>query len=159
MMFMTNGLLRRISMSPAPYLCVMIAALLFPGSALSEQYLCVPDKATGFYYDKYTETWEYATFRTDKRYVISPARDGENAYRFTKIGEKDPDGYCKNEFNESGFLFCSTFGGDVKFNRINGRYLSVFTYAYTDVGTPGFLQTTDEDSGTPMIEIGKCSPY
>jgi hypothetical protein len=159
MMTERTNLQRRITVRPAFSLVVSMALLLYPRPALSEQYLCVPDKATGFFYNNITKEWDYARFRTDTRYIIAPAKDGENAYAFTKVGEKDREGYCKKDFNDSGFLFCNTLGGEVRFNRVNGRYMMVFSYAYYNVGAPGPIQETDEDSGTPMLQIGKSSPF
>lgn len=55
-------------------------------------------------------------------------------------------------------LFCDTFGGNISVNKVNGRFVRVFWMAYYTVGGPG-LNETDEDSGTPMIEIGKCTAF
>lgn len=135
-----------------------VCLLLCPLLAFSEQYLCVPDKATGFTFDARTKTWDYATFNTDFRYIVASAKGGMFPFTLTKVGDKDPQGFCKNGFNEGGVLFCDIYGGEFKFNRNNGRYLLAFTFGYYNVGK-GLLAETDVDSGTPMIQIGKCSPF
>ena len=113
---------------------------------------------TGFAYDATTRQWDYAKFKTDFKYVIAPGKEGRSAFTLSKTGEADPIGYCKGSFNDARFLFCETYGGDFRFNRKNGRYLMAFTYGYYNVGT-GSVVETDADSGTPMLEIGKCSPF
>ena len=45
--------------------------------------------------------------------------------------------------------------GDFRFNKNNGRYLYSFPYGYYDVLPPRI----DGESDTPLIEIGKCSPF
>jgi hypothetical protein len=135
-----------------------ICLFLYPLVALSEQYLCVPDKMTGFAYDAKKKEWDYMQFNTNFKWVIAPANNGRDAFVQTKVGDKDPEGYCKQGFNEGGFLFCSGLGGDLKFNRNNGRYLMVFTMGYYVVGK-GQWAETDADSGTPMVQIGKCSAF
>ena len=134
------------------------AVVLIPSSAWSDQFLCVPDKMTGFTFDESKNDWTSTTFTTNFKYIIAPTNNGRDSYTLTKVGENEPEGYCKNGFNESGFLFCETFGGELKFNKSNGRYLMSFTYGYYIVGTDDTTKT-DKDSGTPMIQIGKCSPF
>ena len=135
--------------------------LFASAAAAAEQYICVPDKATGFHYDKGAEDWEVTRFKTDSKYVVAAAKDGRNAFTWTKIGSQNSTdvGYCKDDFNNVRMLFCDIFGGQIKFNRTNGRYIFVFYLGYYDVGIPGPISETDESSGTPMIEIGKCSPF
>ena len=128
--------------------------------AYADQYLCTADKATGFAYNKKTKAWDYTQFKTNVQYVISPAKDGNNAFTWTAIGGNESiGGSCKDDFNVAGILFCNTFGGQIRFNRNNGRYLMDFTLAYYTVGIPGPIKETDEDSGTPMLQIGKCVPF
>jgi hypothetical protein len=124
----------------------------------ADQYLCVPDKAVGFAYNKTTKQWESMHLKTSQ-FVIAPSKDGKAAYTVTDIGDKYLPGYCDKDFTDVGMLFCDTFGGDLKFNRVSGRFLRVFYLAYYNVGIPGPATETDEDSGTPMIEIGKCASF
>jgi hypothetical protein len=65
---------------------------------------------------------------------------------------------CKDDFSESGFLFCQGLGGEFRFNRRNGRFLNVYLLGYFNV-VPGTNKITDESSDTPFMEIGKCSPF
>jgi hypothetical protein len=150
---------RRWPMARRISAAVMLANLLtVTAPALAGQFLCVPDKATGFYYNRSTKEWDYAKLQTNK-FMISPANDGQNAYTVTKIGAKDVPGSCKNDFNNAGVLFCRGWGTEIKFNRGNKRYVRVYWAAYYNVGIPGPFPETDEDSGTPLVEIGKCAPF
>ena len=137
---------------------VILAGLIAMAPAHAEQYLCTPDRATGFIYDKTRKTWDTAALKTGQ-FVIAPADGGKAAYTVTDIGDKDLPGSCDKDFNKVGMLFCDVWGGDVKFNKANGRFLRTFVYAYYNVGLPGPAAETDETSGTPMIEIGKCKAF
>lgn len=143
-------------------LLAMIYLLLCAHTAFADQFLCVPDKATGFAYNRITKQWDTATLKTNQ-FLIAPAKNVGfklGAYAVTDIGEKDNlPGYCEKDFNEAGMLFCDTFGGEIKFNKSNRRFLRVFYFAYYTVGIPGPDKETDEDSGTPMLEIGKCTSF
>jgi len=138
--------------------CTVLSLFLFSLVASAEQYLCVPDKMTGFAYDEKTKAWITTQFRTDFKYIIASAKNGRDAFTLTKIGEKEPEGYCKDGFNDPGYLHCENLGGYFKFNRANGRYLAVFTLAYYNVGV-GLLSQSDSGSDTPAMQIGKCSPF
>jgi hypothetical protein len=147
-------------------LLAMIYLLLCARTAFAaDQFLCVPDKTTGFAYNRVTKEWDTATLKTNQ-FLIAPAKNERAAknervaYTVTEIGEKDNlPGYCEKDFNDAGILFCDTFGGEIKFNKVNRRFLRIFYFAYYTVGIPGPVKETDEDSGTPMLEIGKCTPF
>lgn len=115
-------------------------------------------KATGFFYNKGTKEWQSTALKTSQ-FVIAPSKNEKEAYAVTDIGGKLLPGYCNKDFNDVGMLFCETFGGELKFNRANGRFLRTFVLAYYTVGVPGLVKETDEESGTPMIEIGKCASF
>lgn len=136
---------------------IALFLLLWPLYAHSEQYLCVPEKITGFAYHPKTKEWDYAKFRPDFKYVIAPAK-GNFTFSLAKVGEQHPTGGCKDGFNDAGFLFCEIPDGDFKFNKKNGRYLMVFDMGYYLVGAGNWAEK-DEDSGSPAIQIGKCSPF
>lgn len=140
------------------HIYIAVSLLLYPLAALSEQYLCVPDKMTGFSFDARKKEWDYTQFRTNFKYVIAPAKNGRDAFALTKVGEKDPEGYCNKSFNDGGVLFCQTLLGDFRFNKINGRYFMSSTLGYYAVGA-GMWAATDADSPDLAIQIGKCSPF
>jgi hypothetical protein len=118
----------------------------------------VPDKATGFTYNRDIKQWGYAVF-TPPQFVIQPAKNGHDTYDVKDVKENSPPGGCEKDFNDAGTLRCVTPGGELRFNRVNRRFVRVFEDAYYTVGLPGRIKETDEDSGAPMIEIGKCTPF
>ena len=117
---------------------------------------------TGFTYNAHSKQWNYARFKTDFHYVVAPPKNEPNVFALItkiKVGETDPRyGYCEHDFNDAGYIHCDTLGGDFRFNRLNGRYLNVFAMGYVDVGV-GSLPSTELNSSTPAIEIGKCTPF
>jgi Na+-translocating ferredoxin:NAD+ oxidoreductase RnfG subunit len=135
-------------------ICVLLSGIAYT----SEQYICTADKATGFSYNKSLKQWQSTHFKTDTKYIISMS-DNKSLAEFVvrKVGDSEPTIYCKDSFNEAGYLHCediTTF----KFNRKNGRYISVNLLGYFNV-IPGLNKITDENSDTPYLEIGKCSPF
>jgi hypothetical protein len=138
--------------------CAVSAAiyLFFPSYGTAEQYLCVPDKITGFDYNSTTKEWDYARFKTNFQYIIAPAKDRQFSYAVTKIGDKEPNIYCENELNDGGYLFCNLLGISMVFNKINRRYLIISQEGYVSAGVGGM---TDPGIGAPWVQIGKCSPF
>lgn len=150
-------------MSRAGLLCLATAIpLLVPlGDAIAAQYLCVPDAAVGFHYNKTRKTWDDTHFKTDTHYVLAPSKSGTPAdkpYSWTQVGSQYPDAYC-SEFTDAGVTRCDLVGGEIYINKNNGRYLMSFFWGYYIVGVPGPVPLTDDTSGTPMLQIGKCSPF
>jgi len=123
-----------------------------------EQYLCVADKSTGFGYNNRSKEWGVRSFVTDKKYLISPTSSPTKRFLITQVGEKTPTGFCEDGFNDAGFLLCTMIAGEFKFNRNTGRFLLSYLYGYFTVGLEA-PPTTDENSDTPYLEIGKCSPF
>lgn len=124
-------------------LAMIYLLLLCPRTAFADQFLCVPDKGTGFAYNRTTKEWDYATLKMNQ-FLIEPAKNGRYAYTVAEIGKKEfpGNGWCKNDFNDAGLLFCEFgFGGEIRFNRVNRRYLRVFYYAYYTVGIPPLKET------------------
>ncbi len=136
---------------------ISVLLLLMPIYAHSEQYLCTPDKITGFSYSSKEKQWVYANFKKDFQYVITPTKS-EFAFSLVKVGDRNSTGGCKEGFNDAGFLFCEIPEGDFKFNKKNGRYLMVSDMGYYLVGK-GMWAETDADSSDLALQIGKCKPF
>lgn len=136
---------------------VIVALSIVEETIAADHYLCVAEKATGFSYDNAAREWKNTHFKITSKYIVSKPEGTEYAYQVTQVGEKYPISNCKSGFNGYGYLFCSGLGIDFTFNRKNGRYLSISPVGYINVLPE--LKITDENSDTPFIEIGKCSPY
>lgn len=134
--------------------CLLLSDIAYAG----EQYLCTADRASGFWFNKSSKEWEHTTFKANSKYVISKPDDGSSAFVVREIGRDFPNAWCKDTFNEAGFLLCEGIGGDFKFNRKNGRFISAHLLGYFNV-VPGVNEITDTTSDTPYLEIGKCSPF
>ena len=139
---------------------LVVLAIMKP--ALAEQYLCVPDQATGFFYNNTAKEWQVTKLKIPQ-FVISPSKTPDTAYDVRDItSDKIPfDGaVCPKGFNSSGMLFCNVaWGGEINVNKANGRFVRSFTGAYWNVGIPNMGFVTDETTGMPMISIGKCTAF
>ncbi len=141
---------------------VAVAVLLFcnPLIASAEQYLWVTEHATGFSYDKTSKEWKNTNFTPEHKYIIAKSKYKAYSYQVNELGEDDPASFCKEGFNQYGYLFCQEgyIHTEFRFNKKNGRFLAVSPYGYYNA-MPGEAKVTDETSDTPLIEIGKCSPF
>ena len=132
----------------------------------ANQYLYVAEKSVGFAYDKVTKTWDNANFSPDAKYLVSESKNPKFAYQITEVGDRYSLASCKQGFNQYGYILCADIGigsgfelYDFRFNRINGRFLLTFPVGYYNVA-PGISKgATDENSVTPYMAIGKCSPF
>jgi hypothetical protein len=131
--------------------------------AASVNYVCVGQEATGFRMNKQTHEWNTENFRTRKYVIRSPKKGpnqtqgaNESVLEVSEVGnEKSIPMYCKADFNQGGYLFCSGLGENFNFNRETLRFLHYFPFGYVDPPTGSFWG--DEGEATPFIEIGKCS--
>jgi hypothetical protein len=148
--------MKRLLLSP------VLLFLLLTNPAFAENYLCIADMATGFRYNQGDKSWEGSGFRVkDSRYLISPLKNNA-AYHVKRFGGTDVMSRCKEGFNEVGNLFCKgTF--DISFNKNNGRFVLTHTFGYFNVlpdskSDSELIRKSDQESATPFIEIGMCSP-
>jgi len=143
-------------------LSFILLFLLIINSAFAEDYLCIADMATGFRYNPNDNSWEGSGFRVkDSKYLISLLENSAD-YNVKRFGQTGVMSRCKEGFNEIGNLFCKgTF--NISFNKNNGRFVLTHTFGYFNVlpeseGDSEIIRKSDQESATPFIEIGKCSP-
>lgn len=125
-----------------------ITAQASEATSRSDQYLCVPDKKIGFeYYDNQLDVYGATTLQAGKNFTISTLFPHDIPLKFFIIetGTSRPSGYCKYGFNDWGILFCDLGPAEFKFNKYNGRFITVFTGGYDDYPRGAYM------------EIGKCS--
>ena len=132
-------------------------------SCYAENYLCVADKASGFQFTK--SNWEVANFKTDNKYLIKYSGIERFPLQVSKVGDDIPVIFCKEGFNSGGFLHCNSggplamlgivVGENFTLNQKSLRFMRVVPRGYINV-VPG-NKISDSKSGTPHIEIGKCS--
>ena len=132
---------------------------MLPEMARGEQFLCMPEKSIGFVYDRATKAWTTADFGNEEHYIIaSPSVTNGYLYTWTVVGQKTPDALCGKDFTEAGILHCKPLGGDIFFNKNNGRYVRTHWLGYYNVGLPGDFGATDRQVVIRQVQIGKCSP-
>lgn len=146
--------------------CLAVSALLYPGYSNADAYLCEAQHASGYVYDRETETWDPSTLPTeDRKYLVSSA-DTSNVfikalkydYQIRKIDAAQPMIHCKsvklNESNEeTGLVTCKgSYGASFSFDKRSGRYIHSQPAGYVA------LDSAPETGKGPYLEIGNCSP-
>jgi hypothetical protein len=134
-----------------------------PVACYAESYFCVADKASGFQFSK--SNWEAVNFKAKNKYLIQASGIDRFPVQIIKVGDKYPVIMCKDEINSGGFLHCDSggpldmlgiaLGEHFTFNQKSLRFMRVVPRGYINV-VPG-NKILDSESGTPHIEIGKCS--
>ena len=112
-----------------------------------DQYLCVSDKRIVFEYDNRLDAAGAVTVHARKYFLISTpsSHDSDVAFFITEAGGPSPSGYCEYGFNDWGILFCDIRTAQLKFNKYNGRFITVFTGGYDAFPHGAYMET------------GKCS--
>ena len=131
---------------------ISIATLFFSTAVFSQNsYLCIPDLATGFSYQKNIDKWNISTFDVAKnKYILT--KSNTNKWEWKIFGEKYTNVNCDDAFNEHGYLNCNGFE-QIQFNKKNLRFIKIYRLGYVNKGIVGI-----EGEDTPNMEIGKCSP-
>jgi len=124
----------------------------------TEQYLCIADQSIGFEYNKIAKQWGGARFEAGSKYVISKSKDPNAAFQITEGGVSSPIGLCGQGFDDAGYLVCNIVFGTFTFHKSNGRFIRSNPFGYAEVG-PDSIVKSDEETDTPYMEIGKCSPF
>ena len=142
-------------------------------NAIDGNYLCIPEKSTGFVLKD--DKWSQASFNVEnEKYIIKKIEEeakkeyekddipyGEyGVYRF---GEKYPE-YRNCEYTERDSTILTPTGerrfycdgilrGQFILNLKNNRFLNTFPLGYWSEE----LFSGEEDTRTPFIQIGRCS--
>lgn len=153
----------------------MASVLLFlacASPALAETtYLCVPEKAVGFHFEKALQEWEPTTFKVAEKYVImQPTLEDavkDVQWVVKRVSNKGQVvAYCEHDFNDLGHLNCDLVA-QFKFNRNTMRFLVIYSNGYWDdvpanAKLPGKDQRLKElyreGANVPYFEIGQCAP-
>ncbi len=128
---------------------VIFSLLCFSSISFGEDisYLCIPTKATGFYYNKSTKEWTNSTFKVgDEKLLI---KKKGSSWEWSKFGDKISHKTCGYRTDVEQ-VDCLTSGGDLTLNLKTLRYIQILLYGYID--------GVDSNDNTPAITIGKCSP-
>lgn len=124
-----------------------ISILFLSCSAVAqEQYLCVSHAAGGVRYDSAAKNWVSTKFKNDdSKYLVIQ----KNNKWIMKIFGKNYENEC-GSMSEYGILRCEPFFGEFVFNKKTKRYLKTYI--------AGFIDGSDGNDNTPLVEVGYCSP-
>jgi len=142
-----------------------IFLVVFSSSSYADSYLCEAERASGFVYDKETNTWETASIPVEnKQYLVSPTGADDIVskalkynYRIEERVSAKPIINCKTiksaDSNEdTGLILCrGSFGASFNFDTRSGKYIrsQLTGYVMNTTGSPS--------EKSPYIEIGNCS--
>ena len=148
-----DGVMEGSPMTTRLLLSVVLAMLAVnaqtgEGEQPTEQYLCIADQSIGFEYNKIAKRWGGARFE----------KDPNAAFQITEGGVSSPIGLCGQGFDDAGYLVCNIVFGTFTFHKSNGRFIRSNPFGYAEVG-PDSIVKSDEETDTPYMEIGKCSPF
>ena len=148
--------------------CLMALILLCSETVLAESLSCAARSASGFVYDKQSDSWQPASFPIDDRkYRVRPANEDDIIaralrydYEITAAGSPTPVIRCKSvrlpdSNEETGLIMCKgSFGAVFNIDTATGRYVRSQPTGYVTRQA-----STDPDAdGGPYIEIGNCTP-
>ena len=139
-----------VTMSAVVLICV-------PRDSYAEGWLCIAEQSAGFNYNAVRKKWESTIFRTDAKFIIRKPIDSDllkGTWVVAELGDKITWVSCENDVNEWGYLYCRGPSRVFNFNTDNQRFMWTYSYGYYSV----VRGKKDEDSDTPYMEIGRCSP-
>lgn len=123
-----------------------IVCILHSTLALSEtNYICLPDRSTGFKFNKYFKSWETTVFNTQHTKML--LKKTAKGWVWLKVGDKHGRNCSEMKY---GYLFCSDYFGQIEFNKNSLRYIETYIR--------GYVEGEDNGLNTPAVDIGTCSP-
>ena len=132
----------------------VVCLLLLPATqpaAAADQYLCITDKATGFYFED--GEWNTANFKTGRKFLIRKPNKEELEVTIANIGRD----FVVSEFGDKSTLlwcdedfYCVGHVDDFLFDKKTLRFLYIYK--------GGYVSGIDNNDNTPAMQIGTCSP-
>jgi hypothetical protein len=138
-----------------PFMFLLFGMLASLNAHASDSYLCVTDLTTGFSFDSARSRWKSTDFRSEKKLVVSRAKQKAYAWEAREMGDSLPGAACEKDVNEAGNLFCSGVF-DIRINTRSLRFLYVYPIGYWSDDDKTAM--SKEGANTPAMAIGKCSP-
>lgn len=126
---------------------------------VADAYLCVTDQATGFSYNKKADEWQPANYKVkDLKYVIK--RDGAaKPWAWSSFGSTSEPVTCEDDVyaRENIVVVCHDRHQYASFS-LRSRRFQLYTHGNYLQSTPEDDRKKDKGQGTPLIELGTCSP-
>ena len=105
-------------------------------SAKGKSYLCIPDRAAGFSFNKARKTWENTNFDvSENKYLLRPITSDDKSYFGTplkgvygvwRLGEDTSFVQCEEGISEHSWLYCGgNFNTRFVFNSRSNRFTYV----------------------------------
>ena len=140
---------------------ILISAVLF-GSMQStfamaaDAYLCIPEKATGFAFNKANKQWDEAIFKLgNEKYLLKKV---DTKWMWSEFGTPEQPllDTCEDP-SYNGYINCHPFLADISFLKSTLRFQIIAPAGYLN-GSLISKYNPEEGSNTPSITIGTCSP-
>jgi hypothetical protein len=153
--------------------CIVVAfgsTALAEGTGETGSFICIEDMATGFAVDNTRMNWKRTKFRTNDKYLVRPAKEGEildpvderlTSYVVVEFGRKIPSFRCKYGFGwvddetslRAPAMRCEGDVGEFVFYKDTLRYLRSYTGDYIH-SKQGEVQ---KEGNAPHILLGSCT--
>jgi len=129
-------------------------------------FVCTTEQETGFSFDERKKVWRPDVFNFREKWLIqkpihrpSPLYTDGAAYAVYRFGVSTPvlESICKSDFNEAGYLYCSSDLRTFIMNRVNNRFIKTDTNGYVNRNIdllPGVF--INDGNGRPTLGIGSC---
>jgi hypothetical protein len=129
-----------------------VLAVLGHAAVAADAYICVPEKSTGFTFNKANRQWDVARFAVEgKKYFL---KSDKGSWQWLESGDSGRSPVRCGEFNNYDSLSCTGLY-EIVFNRKSLRFQKIYGDGY--VGNPEAIGTDKEGAATPYLEIGACS--
>ena len=129
-----------------------VLAVFGHAAAAADSYLCIPEKSTGFTFNKGNRQWDMARFAVEgKKYSV---KNEKGSWQWLESEDSDRSPVRCSDFNNYDSLSCTGFY-EIVFNRKSLRFQKIYGEGY--VTSPETIGTDKEGAATPYLEIGTCS--
>ena len=126
-------------------------------SEVSQRYLCVPEKSTGFYYDKSSGNWGSALVEEGARYVVEKTSNAAYAFAVSRIGKVSPEAFCVSGVSAAGYLACTGIDSTFSLDTHSGRYVRSSVVEYFK-SPPELARVVAPSHGPITLSVGECLP-
>ena len=125
----------------------MIFLITFNFSANAQtSFICVPSNAVGFTFNTSSQIWSGGVMNVgDKKSLL---KKKNNNWVWSNFGESI-ETTCSDPNLDGSVVMCSSFFGDVIFNRNTKRYIETYVIGYT----------AGNGNDTPYMVIGTCTSF
>jgi hypothetical protein len=133
-------------------LIALLFMLIAPSWAWADQYICIPEKAVGFYLNENSKEWEIIQFTTKDKYLVSLKTN-----RVTEFGHEDV------LFESCSVVTVGKDSSDEVFLCADDKKLGEFKMSESSLRFQRYVSyfdyVTETGEGTPLIQQGSCAKF